>query len=74
MDLKAAKEALERRVAGEPWVRGIGVGLVDARPGLVLSVALGSEQDAERCVRESGLDVPVRVRGIGEVAKRRAGG
>jgi len=70
MDLGLAKERILDALAHEPWIRGVGVGLVDDRPGVVVSVEETAREAAEAAVASLDLDVPVRVRVIGPVTAR----
>jgi hypothetical protein len=66
-----AKTRLERRLRDASWLRGVGIGLVDGAPGLVISVAPGGEGSARAIVTEVAPELPARVQVLEGVHKRR---
>ena len=69
-ELMTAKEAVLERVKEEEWLTSVGIGLVDRRPGLVLSVRRRATAKAERLLKEEQLDVPCRIREVGPIRAR----
>jgi hypothetical protein len=70
--LAAAVEKVRRKLSGVEWVRGVGVGLVDRLPGIVISVRPDAARRARVVLGELEVGVPVKVRAVGPVRKRAA--
>lgn len=68
--LQREQARLLGRLDDAEWLRGVGIGLVDGEPGLVISAALGAGDTAQRAVRAVRLKVPYRIRELGPVRKR----
>lgn len=73
-DLNTAKKALLSQAKNEEWLMSIGIGLVDAVPGLIVSVKLRATAQAQKLLAAARVSVPVRIREIGPVRKRAAEG
>jgi hypothetical protein len=58
-------------MADEPWLMGVGIGLVDDGPGIVVSVEPDGEQAAREILSEIDIDVPSRIQVLGPIRKRR---
>jgi hypothetical protein len=69
--LQREQARLLDRLGDAAWLRGVGIGLVDGAPGLVISAAAGAGSEAGRAVRAVRLTVPYRIRELGPVRKRR---
>lgn len=69
-EVNAAKQRLLVATRDRSWCAGVGVGLVDAHVGLVLSVRPGAGEEAAELVDRLALGVPVRVREVGEIRAR----
>ncbi len=68
--LAVTKARVAEKLGDTPWVRGIGYGLVDGRPGVILSVAPAGEAAAHRLVDRLTLPAPIEIRVLGPVRKR----
>ena len=69
--IEDAKAVVLERMADEPWLKGIGIGLVAAGPGIVVSVEPSGEQAARAILSEISIDVPARIQVLGPIRKRR---
>lgn len=65
-----AKETLLRQIGDQSWLRGIGIGLVDESPGLVLSVSARGKEPALAAIAALEERVRVRVQVVGPIRKR----
>jgi len=72
--LERARKSLLARIGNPRWLRGIGFGLVDNAPGIVLSVDPAKLDTVRGLVDSLSISVPIRVRGLGTVRKRAASG
>lgn len=68
--LQREQARLLDRLGDAVWLRGVGIGLVDGTPGLVISAARGAGEAAATAVQAGHLTVPFRVRELGPVRKR----
>jgi hypothetical protein len=66
-----AKAAIVRRMADETWLKGVGIGLVNDGPGIIVSVAADGEEAAREILSGIDTDVPTRVQVLGPIRKRR---
>jgi hypothetical protein len=70
--LESAMTRLRRSLHDPDWLTGLGIGLVDDEPGIVVSVRPDAIEVARKAVADVALEVPVRVRGVGPIRKRPA--
>jgi hypothetical protein len=54
----------------EPWLMGVGIGIVSDEPGVVVNVDSSGEEAARAILSEIDIDVPAVVRVVGPVKKR----
>lgn len=69
--LDAAKQAFLEATADCDWVKGVGISLVDDKPGLTISVGAGKTDTAHNLLKMLKLTVPTKVRELPEVSARR---
>jgi hypothetical protein len=69
--IEDAKAVVLERMADEPWLKGIGIGLVADGPGIVVSVEPSGEHAARAILSEISIDVPARIQVLGPIRKRR---
>jgi hypothetical protein len=68
--LTSAKKKLLKETLSEDWCVGVGVGKVDARVGLTLSVREGARPAAQGLLEKLHIDVPVQIREVGPIRAR----
>ncbi|TPW15044.1 MAG: hypothetical protein FD129_967 [bacterium] len=72
--LEKARNSLLAELGNPKWLRGIGFGLVEKAPGIVLSVDPATVEKARQIIDGLSLSVPIRVRAMGAVRKRTVSG
>jgi hypothetical protein len=72
-DVLAAKQRLNERADRWPWLAGVGVGKVDDRIGLIVSVRQGGGDAARQALGRLRLSVPLRIREVGTIRSRPTG-
>lgn len=68
--IERARADVLDQIGDEPWLVGIGVGLVADSPGIVISVDATGEERARALLAEMKVDVPTRIQVLGSVRKR----
>jgi len=72
-EVERAKRRLLIETKDRDWIQGVGVGLVEGRIGLIVSVAPKTKPAASRLLRRLDLDVPTQIRAVGEIRARKPG-
>jgi hypothetical protein len=68
--LQREQARLLDRLDDAGWLRGVGIGIVNGEPGLVISAAAGAREAAQAAADAAKLAVPFRIRELGPVRKR----
>ena len=74
--VETAKRRLIDASGDRPWLMALGIGKVDGELGLIVSVKPSAKPAATRVINRLHLDVPVEIRGVGQIrarAKAKAG-
>lgn len=69
--IEDAKAHVLRAIGDEPWLKGVGIGLIADEPGIVISVAPDGEEAACAILDEVKTRVPARIQVLGPIRKRR---
>jgi hypothetical protein len=70
--IEDAKADVLQRMGDEPWLKGVGIGLVADAPGVVISVDPTGEQAARAMLSGMKVNVPTRIQVLGPIRKRRS--
>jgi len=72
VDLSESKQRVIERVAGRPWLRGVGIGLMpeDRGVGVVVSVSEAGASEARELLAEMAGEIPIDIRVMGLVQAR----
>ncbi len=68
--LQRAKKYVSDQIGDAPWMRGIGIGLVEDEAGVVVSVAADGAKAARMAIDKLRLPFPVRIRVLGPIRKQ----
>jgi hypothetical protein len=68
--LSDAKRRILDRFGDEPWLKSVGIGIVDGDRAVVVSVSVDAREHVRELIDALELSVPVDVRAIGGVTKR----
>lgn len=71
-ELERAKRRLLEETNGRDWVQSVGVGSIDGKLGLVLSVRARTKPAASRLLNRLDLKVPIRVRAVRNIQTQAA--
>ena len=66
-EVERAKRLFLSETEHRDWVRGVGIGLVEGRIGLIVNVAPRTKPAASRLLRKLEIDVPTQVRAVPEI-------
>jgi hypothetical protein len=72
--LESAKQRLIAESGDRPWIMGLGIGKVEGKLGLIVSVKPSAKPTAARVINRLRLDVPIEIRGVEEIRARRSSG
>lgn len=71
VDLREQKKRVMERIAGRPWLRGVGIGLLqDGSVGVLVSVSEAGGPGARELLADLALEIPVEIRVMGLVQAR----
>lgn len=66
-EVERAKKRLMAETKGRDWIQSVGVGSIDGKLGLVISVRSRTKPAASRLLNRLELNVPVQVRAVQKV-------